>query len=259
MPQFSPGSAHTYIAPITVSPSGLSCEAELYLGPDEITKVVASGLVAFTSTGASQDIRLPVTMPSTEGTYHGYIDVYAGGMLIGAYVLIEDVVIVSVPVPLAPCVYCGATFTSEAALIDHMEGNHPGKPYLIYAYPTVSQVASRERLSIKYKVYTTAVPGTQDTQAYIFFFYIAGFPIWTPYNGAPVDLRGGTPAGFYEGVSWMYAAYFKRVAPNIFDIPRGTYPLYSQCLHLADVGEYAWATIKTFWKDVDTGQTITVI
>ncbi|GAI98880.1 unnamed protein product, partial [marine sediment metagenome] len=60
-------------------------------------------------------------------------------------------------------------------------------------------------------------------------------------------------------VSWMYAAYFSRVSPNIRDIPPGTYPLYSKCEHLADVGEYAWAVIKTFWKDVDTGQTITVV
>ncbi|GAI44233.1 unnamed protein product, partial [marine sediment metagenome] len=42
-------------------------------------------------------------------------------------------------------------------------------------------------------------------------------------------------------------------------IPPGTYPLYSKCEHKRDVGEYEWAVIKTFWKDVDTGQIITVV
>ncbi len=79
MPQFAPGESKTAIAPITVKPAGLSCEAELFLGPDELTKVATSGLVPFTSTGASQEVQLPVAMPSEEGTYHVFIDVYAGG------------------------------------------------------------------------------------------------------------------------------------------------------------------------------------
>ena len=99
MPQFSPGEAKTAIAPITVSPSGLSCEAELFLGPDELTKVATSGRRPFSSTGASQSVRLPITMPSAEGTYHAYIDVYAGGLLIAAYQAIEDVVIAAPVTP----------------------------------------------------------------------------------------------------------------------------------------------------------------
>lgn len=99
MPQFSPGEAKTAIAPITVSPSGLSCEAELFLGPDEVTKVATSGRRPFSSTGASQNVRLPITMPSAEGTYHAYIDVYASGLLIAAYKAIEDVVIAAPALP----------------------------------------------------------------------------------------------------------------------------------------------------------------
>ena len=93
MPQFAPGEAKTAVAPITVMPSGLNCNAEVFLGPDEMTKVATSGLVPFTSTGVSQDVRLPVTMPSAAGTYHVFIDVYAEGILIAAYQAIEDVVI----------------------------------------------------------------------------------------------------------------------------------------------------------------------
>lgn len=92
MPEFAPGESKTAIAPIIVKPSGLSCEAEIFLGPDELTKVATSGRIPFSSTGASQNVRLPIAMPS-EGTYHVYIDVYAGGILIAAYRAIEDVVI----------------------------------------------------------------------------------------------------------------------------------------------------------------------
>jgi len=95
-PVFAPGDTRTAVAPITVAPSGLACSAELFLGPDEATKVATSGPVAFTSTGAPQSIRFPVTMPSPGGfAYHVYLDVYANGYLIVAYVATEDVVIPS--------------------------------------------------------------------------------------------------------------------------------------------------------------------
>jgi len=93
MPEFSPGEAKTAIAPIVAKPSGMDCEAELFLGPDELTKVASSGRVPFVSTGAAKNISLPITMPSQEGSYHGYIDVFAGGFRFLAYNLTEDVVI----------------------------------------------------------------------------------------------------------------------------------------------------------------------
>jgi len=172
---------------------------------------------------------------------------------------VQMIPIVVPPVTVYRCVYCPATFSSETALIDHMEASHPGKPYLVYAYPE-SQVPYGGYVKINYKVYTTTVPGTSTTGTYGFTLYIPGFPVWEPYNGAFIDLRGGTPAGFYEGAETWRAQYNAGGwPPNFVNIPRGTYPLYSWCRHLADVGEYAWAVIKTFWKDVDTGQTVTVV
>ena len=96
MPEFAPGEAKTAVAPITVKPSGLSCGAEIFLGPDDMTKIVTSGMIAFTSTGARQDVRLPVAMPAAEGDYHVYIDIYTEGILIAAYQAIEDVVIAGI-------------------------------------------------------------------------------------------------------------------------------------------------------------------
>ena len=99
MPQFAPGEVKTAIAPIVAKPSGMSCEAELFLGPDELTKVATSGRIPFVSTGAAKNVSLPIAMPSSPGTVKGYIDVFVGGFRFLAYILKEDIVIVS-PYPL---------------------------------------------------------------------------------------------------------------------------------------------------------------
>lgn len=93
-PVIMPGEAKTAVAPIKVTPSGLSCKAELFLGPNDATKVATSGLKAFTSTGASQSVRLPVTMPTAGGAaYHVYLDVFVNGYRLLAYQATEDVII----------------------------------------------------------------------------------------------------------------------------------------------------------------------
>jgi len=98
-PIMAKGSEHGAVAPITVKPSGLSCEAELYLTADEgVTKGATSGPVTFTSIGAAQSISFPITMPSVWGDYEVYIDVYADGMLIGAYIATEHVTIPDVAI-----------------------------------------------------------------------------------------------------------------------------------------------------------------
>lgn len=95
-PVMTPGVSRTAVAPITVSPSGLSCQAELFLGPNDTTKVATSGLKAFTSTGAAQSVRLPVTMPTAGGVaYHVYLDVFVNGYRLLAYKATEDVIIPS--------------------------------------------------------------------------------------------------------------------------------------------------------------------
>lgn len=132
----------------------------------------------------------------------------------------------------------------------------PGEPYLVYAYPTQEKVETGGILKIKYKLYSPAVP--EGDHSYFFTFYIPGFPIWEPYNGAYVRLKGGTPAGFHEGEASMYVKYMVDHF-QFADIPLGTYPLKSWGRHLADVGEYEWAIIKTFWNDLDTGSTIEVV
>ncbi len=96
-PILAPGSSRTATAPITAKPTGMACEAELFLGPSPTTKSATSGRKPFTSTGVSQSVSLPVTMPTPaagEGAaYHVYIDVYAGDVKFLSYIATEDVVI----------------------------------------------------------------------------------------------------------------------------------------------------------------------
>lgn len=87
---FSPGESKIARIPLTVSPAGLNSAVELYLGPDEQSKTVSSGLVSFTSTGQEQMVSLNVIMPTQEGIYHVYIDTYAGGVYLAGYIS-EDI------------------------------------------------------------------------------------------------------------------------------------------------------------------------
>lgn len=94
MTQFAPGVPKTAIAPITVNPAGMSCEIELFLGPNDTTKAATSGRVPFVSTGSPMNVSLPIVMPANPGNYHGYIDVFAAGSRFLAYTLSEDVAII---------------------------------------------------------------------------------------------------------------------------------------------------------------------
>lgn len=93
MPTFSPGAAKVATLSVPVSPSGLSCTAELFLTKDGVTKVATSGPVSFTSTGAAQNISLSITMPSVNDTYMVYIDIITAGALIEAYQATENVIV----------------------------------------------------------------------------------------------------------------------------------------------------------------------
>ncbi len=93
-PIFAPSAAKTATAPITASPAGMACTAELFIGPNATTKTATSGLISFTSTGSAQNVSLPINMPASGGaSYHVYIDVYAGGIKFLSYIATEDVLI----------------------------------------------------------------------------------------------------------------------------------------------------------------------
>jgi hypothetical protein len=93
-PIFPPSASKTATCPITVSPAGMACAAELFIGPHPTTKTATSGRINFTSTGSPQNVNLPISMPVQGGSsYHVYIDVYAGDLLFLSYIATEDVLI----------------------------------------------------------------------------------------------------------------------------------------------------------------------
>jgi len=126
----------------------------------------------------------------------------------------------------------------------------PTEPQLIYAYPAEAQIASGATGHINYKV------GISDiTTGYmlIFRFPLEGVPYMAPYGCAHVMFYAGATAGYYEGSEAWYVKY----PTDHFDfanIPPGVYRLLSTCELYRD-----GSLVKTYWRDVDTGEIITVV
>lgn len=90
---FPPTTAKTATVPITVTPAGLACTVEVFLGPNQATKSSTSGKIAFTSTGVAQNVNVSVPMPSGGGTFHVFIDVMYQTSMLASFQATEDVTI----------------------------------------------------------------------------------------------------------------------------------------------------------------------
>lgn len=91
MPEFSPGESKTAIVTMS-NPKAKPFDytAELYMGTD---LALMAGEDFHLEAEGSKDVSLPITMPSTPGTYPVHIGVFSGGQSIGLYKATEDVVI----------------------------------------------------------------------------------------------------------------------------------------------------------------------
>jgi len=133
----------------------------------------------------------------------------------------------------------------------------PTKPELVYASPAQAQVASGGTAYINYKV---GIPDIPKDYALIFLFHLQGVYCWTPYGCANLDFREGDKAGYYEGSAVWYVKYLYATPYKFANIPLGTYRLLSTCkLYWLASGEYEAPVVKTYWSNVDTGKTITVV
>jgi hypothetical protein len=86
------GIAKTATVQVQVQPANIISSIELWLGPDENTKIATSGKVSFISTGNMQSVNIPITMPNY-GVYYVYLDLYTLDTLIASFIG-EDMVIV---------------------------------------------------------------------------------------------------------------------------------------------------------------------
>ncbi|MBA7703978.1 hypothetical protein ES703_112775 [subsurface metagenome] len=156
-----------------------------------------------------------------------------------------------------PCVYCGATFSTEAGLISHMESNHPSQPYLIYAYPEKSQVPRGGGCRVNYKAFIPALralPTGVYSPSWILWITMGTYYSMCIFAyGAWRRVSSGQ--GFIEGTGTVRAKY--NPAPyDVRDIPRGTYPLVSGLGSFHNSGH---GPIDQYWWKVDTGQILTVV
>ena len=101
MEVFVPGSSHTAWVQVSNPTSvGFDYVAELYLGVD---KAASSGQRSFSlAAQETRAISFEVTMPDTEGDFPVYLDVFAGGILVGVYQAFEDVTLSSGEIEIAP-------------------------------------------------------------------------------------------------------------------------------------------------------------
>ena len=125
----------------------------------------------------------------------------------------------------------------------------PTKPELDYAEPAKAVIASGATGHINYKV---GIPDITTGYMLIFLFPLEGVRCWTPYGCANVNFRAGATAGYYEGSASWYVKYMTDHF-KFANIPPGTYRLLSTCELYRD-----GTLVKTYWRNVDTGETITV-
>ena len=92
-PEFAAGSVHIAHVPVTnPTPQQWTYNAELYLWKGG-TKYNVSEKIFTLAANSSDTEDFSITMPSAEGTYQVYLDIYVAGNIIGAYQALEDVIV----------------------------------------------------------------------------------------------------------------------------------------------------------------------
>jgi len=97
MPQFSPGESKTAkVVMKNPTSKAFSYNASLILGLPEVAKSEKAFSIP---AGGELEVNFPVTMPSTPGEYLVFLSVFSGGVSIGLYQSMENVVIVAPILP----------------------------------------------------------------------------------------------------------------------------------------------------------------
>lgn len=193
--------------------------------------------------GESEVVTFAVT-PSEARTYQVAVNGLAGSF------------VATVPLRLVPCVYCGATFTSEEELISHMEAYHPDLPYLISGFPEEEEVETGNLVIILFKLF---VP---DIAAYDNYYTL------NPWLSSPVArsrLGGVEPDDPRHTCGWPFRTPgFCEVVARVLTtklgepgvpLPLGQYSVITMCRRRLIEEPSA----RLIWTDFNTGVTVTVV
>ena len=178
--------------------------------------------------------------PSKAGTYQVSVDGLTGSFNAKA---------VEIPFVTVPCVYCGATFDTEEALIAHMESSHPRSPYLVSAYLPQSWLEQSRPTSLTSAPLDVKVYVPESEGHYLFIVEIDGaLSSRTIYGSAP---------GFHE-LHHNILGYVAPSGPGPYGmLPLGTYEIKTRCA-------YVWGypsnpQWRYLWSGVKTGLTIEIV
>ncbi|MBA7674646.1 hypothetical protein ES703_82867 [subsurface metagenome] len=178
--------------------------------------------------------------PEEAGTYDVEVDGLTGSF-----------VTTTVPLPLAPCPYCGYITGTEEDLTSHMSANHPGLPYLITVQPESTKIKSGPELPVDIKFYT---PGKVDGLDYhsIWFFLYSPTVIDTNIVAPAWEVTGEYSAGVHQvRVNLTTRDYI--VYPDTWQpLVPGMYPIIS---HFRFCNWHC----RRIWENFYTGQTITIV
>jgi hypothetical protein len=97
--ELNPGS-HTLTVPITMLPTGQAGSAYVELTSDAAgnNQIAVGTATNFTSTGAAQNIAMPINVPSGGGIYYVWIIVTENGITVGAFPQSSTITVGSVTV-----------------------------------------------------------------------------------------------------------------------------------------------------------------
>lgn len=127
-PGFTPGSVQTAVAELLNPTSSiLPYSAHLLIGRPT---VAGSGRAYFNiEASKTKKVNFSLAMPTAEGTYPVYLDIFSNSQLLEDYRAAEDVTIGIAPPAEYTCPVCHAKFASVAELDRHIDDAHSWWPY----------------------------------------------------------------------------------------------------------------------------------
>jgi hypothetical protein len=201
---FETGETRIASVSLAVTPAGLPCALNVYLGLSEDAPV-SYGQTGFTSSGVSQQVQVSVPMPAAPGTYHVYLDLYVGGELFRQYQALGDVEVAE-PYPIEFTGFTVSPFTIKAdsgwwGVSYYAVSWHQIRWYASQRVPEGETGSANIRVQFQYKSGSTVIasgsytttPQTVQPSGSGYYFPVGSGAVGQPYAGASLSLGSTKP------------------------------------------------------------------